>query len=203
MATDTAICNLALSHLGERANINAINPPDSANAEHCARFFPIARDALLELHPWRFATRRQVLSPVTVEMGAWAYAYALPADCLRILAVLPTAGTELECADYEAEVKADDATSVVLTNEPLAILRYVMRVEDATKFTPLFVTTLSWLLGSYLAGPVVKGSAGKDAAQACQAEFWRQFAMASSIDANQRRGDPRDNEARAPWIAGR
>lgn len=202
MSTDTDICNLALTHLGERANVNNISVPDSANAEQCARFYPIARDALLEMHAWRFATRRATLSEMSAELGAWAYAYALPADCLRILAVLPAGGGELDCVDYESESTAAEAP-LILTNEPTPVLRYVATITDATKFTPLFVVTLSWLLAGYLAGPVIKGEAGKTAGKECQAEFWRQFAIATSIDANQRQGDPRADEAQAPWIAGR
>ena len=53
MASEIAICNLALSHLGDAANIASIDPPEgSAQAEHCATFYPIARDSLLEMHDW-------------------------------------------------------------------------------------------------------------------------------------------------------
>ena len=59
MASDVEICNLALSHLGDTATVASIDPPEgSAQAEHCARFYPIARDALLEKHDWSWATRR-------------------------------------------------------------------------------------------------------------------------------------------------
>ena len=39
MASDVDICNMALSHLGARAQISAIVPPDgSVEAGYCARF---------------------------------------------------------------------------------------------------------------------------------------------------------------------
>lgn len=206
MANIISICNLALSHLGDRANVSNLSPTDrSAQADHCGMFYPIARDALLEMHAWRFATRSKALAEITTNKRQWGYAYAQPADCLRILAVLPDGGTELQGADYEAETKDDDgdASVVILTDEPIAFLRYIRRVDDATTFSPLFVTSLSWLLAGYLAGPVLKGDAGRKAALECQKEFFRQFAMAASSDANQRHGDPRANEAQAPWMAGR
>ena len=59
MSSEVAICNLALAHLGDSATVASIDPPEgSAQSEHCARFYPIARDALLEMHAWKFATRR-------------------------------------------------------------------------------------------------------------------------------------------------
>ena len=63
MASEVEICNLALSHLGDTATVASSDPPEgSAQAEHCARFYPIARDALLEMQNWKFATRRATLA---------------------------------------------------------------------------------------------------------------------------------------------
>ena len=48
MPSEVDICNLALGHLGDSATVATIDPPEgSAQAEHCARFYPIARDARL------------------------------------------------------------------------------------------------------------------------------------------------------------
>ena len=52
MASVVDICNQALSHLGDSATVASIDPPEgSAQAEHCARFYPAALAALLEMHP--------------------------------------------------------------------------------------------------------------------------------------------------------
>ena len=62
MASEVDICNLALGHLGDNATVSSISPPEgSAQAEHCARFYPIARDALLEMHNWNFAMRLSLI----------------------------------------------------------------------------------------------------------------------------------------------
>lgn len=51
MASEVDICNLALARLGDNATVASIDPPEgSAQAEHCARFYAIARDSLLEMH---------------------------------------------------------------------------------------------------------------------------------------------------------
>ena len=46
MASVADICNMALGHLGDSATVASIDPPEgSAQAEHCARFYPMVRDA--------------------------------------------------------------------------------------------------------------------------------------------------------------
>ena len=90
MASEVEICNLALAHLGDEATVASIDPPEgSAQAEHCARFYPIARDGLLQMHPWNFASRRVSLASVTMPYTMWKYAYACPGDMMVAVAVLP------------------------------------------------------------------------------------------------------------------
>src|SRR5687767_8634483 len=90
MSSEVDIANLALSHLGDEANVVAIDPPDgTVQASHCGRFYPIARDLLLEMHPWTFATRRATLAEVTNPVeDDWTYAYTLPTGCIRPLSAL-------------------------------------------------------------------------------------------------------------------
>jgi hypothetical protein len=68
VASEVDICNLALGHIGDSATVSSINPPEgSAQAEHCSRFYPIARDSLLEMHNWGFATKRTNLALLSSE----------------------------------------------------------------------------------------------------------------------------------------
>jgi len=47
VASTVDICNLALGYLGDTATVSSLNPPDgSAQAQHCARFYPIARTSI-------------------------------------------------------------------------------------------------------------------------------------------------------------
>jgi len=101
--SEVTICNLALSHLGDTADVASISPPEnSVQAQLCARFYPVARNALLEMASWGFATRRvklaQVANPTlaiaqsvdpTEDRGTWRFAYALPNAVINVLAVLP------------------------------------------------------------------------------------------------------------------
>jgi hypothetical protein len=90
VASEVDIANLALSYLGDVANVSSISPPDgSAQAVYCSRFYPVARDALLELHDWNFASRRAalpLLGDATTQTGQWCnqwiYTYGVPAGML-------------------------------------------------------------------------------------------------------------------------
>lgn len=89
MPSKIDICNLALAHLGDEATYSSIAPPEgSAQAEHCARFYPVARDALLEAHAWTFATTRARSRRRRTRPAGWLYAYARPNESMCLLAVL-------------------------------------------------------------------------------------------------------------------
>ena len=89
---------------------------------------------------------------------------------------------------------------MILTNQADAQLRYSRRVTDTTKFSPLFVRTLSWVLAAELAGPVLKGDSGVQAAARCEAVYRKLLGEAAGSDANDRQIKPRQN---VPWVAGR
>lgn len=199
MASAIDICNQALSHLGDSATVASIDPPEgSAQAEHCARFYPMALAALLELHQWAFATRRATLAEVANPSTSWAYAYAFPANTVNLISVLaPDALDDYSSEaytpqDFSPEIDAL-GNDIILTNQPNAVLRYTELVSDTSKFTPLFVECLGWLLASKLAGPVLKGETGMAAAQACTKTFVYWFNKAIGSDAAQRKVTPRQH----------
>lgn len=158
MASEVDICNLALAHLGDEASVSALSPPDgSAQAAHCARFYPIARDKLLTLHAWGFAVKRVALAQLGTPPASWAYQYVMPNDCLQPIAVLQSEDTGNGGRDgnrYETENYGGDV--VVLTDVPTAYLRYTYKITDTNKFSAPFIDALAWLLAAYLAGPITK-----------------------------------------------
>jgi hypothetical protein len=201
MASVVDICNLALARLGDNATVASIDPPEgSAQAEHCARFYPIARDSLLETHPWKFALRRARLARLAGDSWNWSFAYACPADAITLLAVLPPeAASDADTQEFEVEAGADGHARI-LTHQAHACLRYVLRATDPSAYSPLFVDALAWLLASYLAGPVIKGDAGGAMAKTCLQSFLLAVSNARVSDANQRKARPEHTPA---WIAGR
>lgn len=216
MATEVDICNLALANLGDNATVASINPPEgSAQAEHCARFYPIARDALLEMHAWGFATKRVQLALLASGWPEWDYGYAQPSDAINIIAVLPSDATD-DYSQASASVPVSAGGSyvpqaysceintagvpVILTDQINAVLRYTASVTDPANFSPLFTTALSWMLASMLAGPLLKGEAGAAESKRCLAAAMQLLSQAVESDASQRRINPAH---RVQWIAGR
>lgn len=201
MASDVEICNLALAHLGDDATVASISPPEgSAQAEHCARFYPKARDSLLELHDWKFALRRAVLAPLDVATWNWSFAYALPNNSLRIVSILPSsAPASIQSEPFEI-LSADNGALMALTHLENATAYYTARVTDPSKFSPLFIDALAWLLASSLAGPAIKGDAGAAMARSCYQSFLLVLSQARVSDANQQRLTPTHTPA---WLAGR
>lgn len=208
MASVIDVCNLALSHLGDSAQVIAISPPDgTVQAAHCARFYPLARDAVLQAFPWSFAVRRSDLALVTNALGSdWRYAYALPSDCLRPLAALypglpavDLGAGESDTGSYPHVIEsAGDGSLVLYTNTPTAQLRYIGRVTDPTKFQPLVVLAIARLLASYLAGPILKGDTGAKVSLAQAKLFEAEFAAAAAADA--RTGSRDTRRYRPEWI---
>lgn len=214
MASEVDICNLALAHLGDTATVTSLDPPEgSAQAALCARFYPIARDALMEHHTWGFATKRIALAQLPSVTSEWDYAYAQPSDALNIIAVLPpasvddystgatsaVAGGQYVPQEYSVEVLMD-GTDVILTDQADAMLRYTSVISDTSKFSPLFVVCLTWKLAAFLAGPIIKGDAGAAEAKRCEAMMQQYLLRAVGSDASQRRINPNHI---VPWMSNR
>lgn len=216
MATEVGICNLALSHIGDDATVSSIDPPEgSVQAAHCATFYPIARDSLLEMHSWGFATKRVQLAMLGNGWPEWTYAYSQPNDALNIIAILPPDATD----DYSETINSapmsaggyyvpqafscevnEDGAAVILTDQANAVLRYTSTITDVSKFSPLFTVTLSWYLASMVVGPILKGEAGAAESKRCMAIMQQFLAKAMQSDSSQRRVNPQHNVG---WMSGR
>lgn len=190
MSSEVDIANLALSHLGDSATVASLNPPEgSAQAEHCARYYPMARDALLESYAWSFASKRIQLAQLTSAWDQWTYAYARPSDALVVRGIIsPTAQDDNtdSLQPYTIEVDAS-GTQVIYTDQETAVCLYTRSAVDTVQYSSTFVMALSWQLAAMLAGPLLKGDTGSAEAKRCvqMMQYWR--AKAIETDANQRR----------------
>ena len=95
MATEIDICNLALSLLGEAADVVSIDPSDgSENAGLCNRWFPLATKRLFEDANWSFSQRRVRLSPLNdIDAALYVFdcSYAFPSAAVRLIACIEPA----------------------------------------------------------------------------------------------------------------
>lgn len=200
MASKTDICKMALAHVGSDASLTSIDPPDgSVEAGYCATFYPIARAEMLEDHTWTWSKARATLAETTNASLVWTYAYALPSDCMGPVRVLqqavfydfvtqpyPTLVTADELQQWTERGSADfDVEGQVLyTHEPDAVLLYTKDITDTTKFSMKSVVALSYLLASYLAGPIIKGEPGATAAAKFRQAYQTMKGSAAAGDAN-------------------
>lgn len=221
-----SICNLALSHIGDTASIESIDPPDgSTQAALCSKFYPIARDSMLDMRSWTFATRRKSLVALNNTRTEWDYAYAVPADCTTSFAILPpdakddysTRYSPTDSPGYPANIfpivaagayipqpytiETDEyGQQIIYTDQANAVIRYSASGTDASKFSPLFKMALSWHLASMLAGPIIKGDVGAAEAKRCAQMAQYYVGQADESDSNQRQIKP---EHIVPWMSGR
>lgn len=180
MASEIDICNLALSHLGQSRQITAISPPDgSAEAALCARYYPFARDMMLEEHTWGFATRRVALALSGTASPKYEYSYAWPNQALKIQSIL------LEDSDIPQSFAVESTVggTFIYTDAEDAYAKYTVRVTDTNKFSNIFRMAISELLASFLAGPIIKGKAGQEVARALRSSAFTWYGRAALHDA--------------------
>lgn len=170
------LCNLALAHLGE-APIAALDD-DTAAGRACATCYEVTRDEVLRSHRWNFATKRVLaVKLATAPAFGWSAAFALPADCLRVL----------EVNDSESGASAAwiiEGRSLLLNAGECRLL-YIASVQDVTLFDSVFATALALRLGAVLA-EIIRGATGKTAD--LMAQYERVTApLARRVDANEAR----------------
>ncbi len=191
MPSEVEICNQALDLVGAETIVSLGEA--SAGARACQRLYPQARDALLSLHPWRFAASRQALALLAESPPAgWSLVYALPSDCL-VARFLEAADGLPAGPTTRFEVRAE----TLLTDLDQAVLIYTRRVETSGSFDPLFCESLSALLAVRLGAALrVDDALMREAQRAYQLAL----GQARAADANQ--ASNRD-QPEAEWIEAR
>lgn len=206
--SEVDICNLALANIGDSGQITSIDPPDgSTQASLCAKFYPVARDSLLEMHPWDFATKRKALVAVDNLRTEWQYAYSVPSDVASVIAIMPPDARD-DQYDYKTKVaqkyiiESDSyGNRILYTNQQDANIRYTAKVADSTAFSKLFVISLSWHLSGMLAGPIIKGDVGAAEARRCSQMMAFYMSKATQHDSINKQLVPPTHTA--PWMSNR
>lgn len=153
MATDTDICNLALSKLGAKAISDLTE--DSRNGRACALHYPLALDAELEDHAWSFATQRfQLAADPNPPAFGKANKFALPAGFRRL--VDPDPNDNYNDRDWEIE------SGYIFTDYPTPLnIRAVILPQSTGAFTPLFIEALSSRLARDMAEAITQSNSKK------------------------------------------
>ena len=138
MASTVDICNGALNQLGATTILSLTE--DSKNARLCNSRYTQVRDALFRTHPWNcLQARLELAASTTTPAWGFAYAYTLPANCLRLLRVL----------DYDSNYKVEGRK--ILSNASTMKILYISRITDPNEYDELLRETLSASLGADIA----------------------------------------------------
>ncbi|WP_300379634.1 hypothetical protein [Henriciella sp.] len=206
MASALDICNAALAHIGQRRIVASIDPPEqSVEAEYCALFWPLVRDETLASHTWSFATARVTLADLSASApppSAFTYTYALPAECLKFIAVRESMAEDDTVNKNCRLGMADDGRAVIYTNVETAVGVYVSSAARVANYPPLMVWAQEFMLASRLATPIVKGTEGMRLSDSLLQKGVAYLEQARMADANQsrQRGVTDPTDYKASWL---
>ena len=140
------IINAALAEIGAPAITDLSDKTPEARA--ASRNYPLVRDAVLRLHPWNCAQKRDTLTSPSVTAPAWGFAnaYDLPADFIRLIAL---EGDPFQRFRVEGLQVLSDSSEVNIL--------YVYRLEDVSKMDTLLRQAIATRLAAQIA-MTLKGS---------------------------------------------
>lgn len=159
------IANMALVKCGAATIVSLTDLTREAEIVNL-RLFP-CRDFVLRLHPWKDATIRVVLSPLSAgPVFGYDYYFQLPGDCLRLLEIISD-------SDYKLE------NGKIATMDSSINIRYIQRIDNPTQLDSM----LSDLIAAYLAKEIIY-SLTQDAAMTkiLKDDFQTELRMAKNID---------------------
>lgn len=208
MATEVDICNLALSLLGEKADVVSVNPSDgSENAGLCNRWFPMAKQRIFEDADWGFAQRRVRLSElanVDPKIYGAAKVYAFPSDAVRLIGLYEVLDEkenqtefsidpddarrfddeiEIPRSQWRVEYNTANSNRMIITNVEKAVAHYTAYIDSVALYPAYFTEPLVVLLASYLVGPIKRQSSASTEATNLMKQYQQSLSLAKTIDA--------------------
>lgn len=189
MASDTEICNLALSHLRVAKEIANLETERSQEASACRRFYETARDASLRDFAWAFATKISTLPLVEEDPNdEWAYSYRYPTDCLKIRRILSGDRNDTRDTRVPYKIIQDSSGLLILTDKEDAELEYTIRADDPQRYPADYIMALSFRLAAYIAPRVTGGDPFKLGERAMRM-YMLEVGMAQGSDLNEEQPD--------------
>jgi hypothetical protein len=142
----------------------------------CARHFALIRDKLLRVHPWVFARKEASLAQLAAcPLPGWRYGYALPSNCLTLLALIERSHSHWPHGPHEPLycgymggyfcrhhatgsvnlAHYEQAGTIVGCNHKPVHARYTARIEDTEKWDATFTEVFCFALAEQIAVSVV------------------------------------------------
>lgn len=155
--TEAQIANMALGHVGVQGYISSLENDKSNEARTCRTFYAHARDTILEMMSWPFATVRANLQLQGTAFDGWTYAYAYPNDCAFASAiVLP--GMRTPPSDKKVPFRIvrnpTQVGKLIMTDQESAVLEYNIKITDPAEFDATFAHAVALFLATLIGGPL-------------------------------------------------
>lgn len=161
MASKTDIANLAIAHLGTGKLIGNVDSDTTAEARACRQNYDQARQELLVIYDYRFATRNIDLTKVADNPTTeWLVSHRYPPGVLKVRRIVDgTRSTLLPPIPFT--IAQDDTWKLILSNTDPLTVEVTMDEQRVEIFPPHFVSALSTLLASKIVPRLSKGDLAK------------------------------------------
>ena len=170
--SEASIASLALKIMADKGITSLGDATNSASLMN--DLYPVARDLLQSLYPWKFCINRVTLNQLTtvpLNIGSVnttisqrqelpnRFAYSLPANYIRMIET-GNDPNPFKIENIVTNVSTGASQPCVISDDSTLVIRYIARMTDVTQFTPAFVWALVTFLATYAAIQVT-GSVAK------------------------------------------
>lgn len=158
MATsETAIKNLAISHLGTAKEISS-STDRSAEAYACNRYFDTCREETLRALDWTFARKEIALGLVAENpTPEWGHSYQYPSDCLMIRKIRSGIRNDNHQSRVRYIVVRGASSKLIYTDQKDAVCRYTVNEKVVSLYPSDFVMAMSLKLSMMIAPRLTSG----------------------------------------------
>jgi hypothetical protein len=200
MASDTEICNLALTHIGVGAEIANLATDKGQEAQACRRVYDTCLKKALRDFEWPFASKVLALALVTADpTSEWSFSYQYPTDCLHFRKILSGKRNDSRQSRIPYKFSYGDSGQVIFTDKSNAEGEYTVYVSDPARFPPDFQMALSLLIGAYISPRLTKGDPFK-VGDRCLKLYEYEISRAKATAVNEEQGE---EEPDSEFIRGR
>lgn len=191
----TALCNLALTHIGIGVEIANVDTEKSNEARAFLRVYDTALEKALREFPNPFSTKIATLSLITERevddehpTTEWRFQYGLPVDSLMFRKIQSGMRTD----DHESRVPYrqyfGSSTTVIFADRVDAVCEYTIRVTDTNRYPPDFDLAFSLLLAALVAPRLTAGDPFK-LGEKSEKKYEREVLMSRSNAFNEEQAD--------------
>jgi hypothetical protein len=144
ITSETEICRLAVSLLGNFEDVTDIETAETKLEKRCLLWYDISRQNALKSAMPNFALRRRRVTKMnTTPAFGYAYEYEYPEDCLKLLGI-----DEISLRQDNYNVESNGARTVIQTDEDVNGLpiRFIGDETNVLLFSPDFKLLLAYTI---------------------------------------------------------